>query len=335
MLLFLKILIVGVILYFISKNIALVDSADAILSVSWPGVALAMAFLIVQQFIVAFRLMVVAPMFGGAVRLWPSIRISLESLFFSQTFVSFIGGDMARVLGLRAYGGLDIKNATSAVLLDRLAGVISNHLLVLVFLPLLYMLLDSTAMRMSLLLFVGGVTALLVLVALFGLLPLAGPSGIPRPRWLRRVEQAYRVFLEMATLMRFARSHPQRFLSLLLLGGAVNSLNVLAIMALLWALDAPVSLLEAFTIVPVVLEMAMLPISLAGWGVREGMMVVGFGTVGVAGHSALASSVLFGLLSIVLGLTGMLSWLGSARRRGVRAPSNAATVGEPGPSGPA
>lgn len=54
----------------------------------------------------------------------------------------------------------------------------------------------------------------------------------------------------------------------------------------------------------------MIPISIAGWGVREGAMVVGLGLVGVSSSTALSVSLLFGGVLVVVGLLGGLIWEG-------------------------
>jgi uncharacterized membrane protein YbhN (UPF0104 family) len=66
----------------------------------------------------------------------------------------------------------------------------------------------------------------------------------------------------------------------------------------------------------------MAPISFAGWGVREGAMIVGLGLAGIAAADALAVSVAFGLLQVVLGVPGGVLWLArrSAGRAGVGGP---------------
>jgi len=58
-----------------------------------------------------------------------------------------------------------------------------------------------------------------------------------------------------------------------------------------------------------VLLLSLLPISIAGWGVREGAMIACLGLVGVDAASAFAVSALFGLTSVVVGLPGGLVWL--------------------------
>jgi glycosyltransferase 2 family protein len=49
----------------------------------------------------------------------------------------------------------------------------------------------------------------------------------------------------------------------------------------------------------------LLPLSVGGWGLREGAVVALFGFVGVPSHSALAFSVLFGFAGIAASLPAL------------------------------
>ena len=62
-------------------------------------------------------------------------------------------------------------------------------------------------------------------------------------------------------------------------------------------------------IVPPVTLIQLVPVSLAGWGVREVALVVALGSFGVPAEAALATSVLLGLCLILVGLPGGLIWL--------------------------
>jgi glycosyltransferase 2 family protein len=64
---------------------------------------------------------------------------------------------------------------------------------------------------------------------------------------------------------------------------------------------------------PAIMEIASLPISLAGWGVREGAAVVAFGALGLPAEQALGASLAFGLLLAAVSMIGGVLWL---RRRG-------------------
>jgi uncharacterized membrane protein YbhN (UPF0104 family) len=59
---------------------------------------------------------------------------------------------------------------------------------------------------------------------------------------------------------------------------------------------------------------AAIPVSIAGWGVREGAMVTAFTFAGLPNHDALAISALFGAGSFVVGAVGGLIWILSGER---------------------
>jgi hypothetical protein len=62
-------------------------------------------------------------------------------------------------------------------------------------------------------------------------------------------------------------------------------------------------------IVPPVTLIQLVPVSLAGWGVRELGFVVVLAGFGIPAEPALAASLLIGLCMIVVGLPGGLLWL--------------------------
>lgn len=63
-----------------------------------------------------------------------------------------------------------------------------------------------------------------------------------------------------------------------------------------------------FVIWPVTSVLLMVPISLAGWGVRESLLVFYFGYQGMAAESALALSLLCGVSTLLASLPGGLIW---------------------------
>jgi glycosyltransferase 2 family protein len=62
-------------------------------------------------------------------------------------------------------------------------------------------------------------------------------------------------------------------------------------------------------LVPAIMEIAMLPISLAGWGVREGAAIVAFGALGLPADQALGASIAFGLIVAAVSMLGGVLWL--------------------------
>jgi len=78
---------------------------------------------------------------------------------------------------------------------------------------------------------------------------------------------------------------------------------------------------DAFTLVPSALLIAMVPITLAGWGIREMVFIEAFSIVGVAPGDALALSLLYGLVFSITGLLGGAVWFAERRLERQRARS--------------
>jgi hypothetical protein len=105
-----------------------------------------------------------------------------------------------------------------------------------------------------------------------------------------------------------------RSVLVVVLAVAVQLLNVAAMQWCANGMRVDLGLTAAAVIVPAVMLVSIAPISFAGWGVREGAMIVGLGLTGIAAADALAVSVAFGLLQVLLGVPGGALWL--ARRGG-------------------
>jgi uncharacterized membrane protein YbhN (UPF0104 family) len=95
----------------------------------------------------------------------------------------------------------------------------------------------------------------------------------------------------------------------LMLAIATQLLNILVFWLLGQSLGLPTSLQQWFIVAPTVLLVSMLPISIGGWGVREGAMVVALHPFGISAEDALLPSVLFGLCAVVATLPGGILWV--------------------------
>jgi glycosyltransferase 2 family protein len=101
-------------------------------------------------------------------------------------------------------------------------------------------------------------------------------------------------------------------LAALSLAGHLNTVVTAWIIAN--ALGLGITLADCLVLVPVITLAATLPISLGGWGVREGVAISLFGLVGVSSPSALALSILLGLAAILVALPGSILWSMRERR---------------------
>jgi hypothetical protein len=95
----------------------------------------------------------------------------------------------------------------------------------------------------------------------------------------------------------------------------VHVLTVVAAWCVVRSIAAPVLFGQVFQLVPPVILITMLPISIAGWGVREATMGLAFGYAGLATAEGVNVSLLVGGVSFIVGAFGGLVWILSAEKR--------------------
>ncbi len=221
----------------------------------------------------------------------------------SQVLPSSIGGDAVRVLVLKRCG-VALAEGMMSVLLDRVAGLLG--LLGLVLFGLLLGGVPKGAEDAAL---AAGVAAGLAVLGV-----LLAPWIAARPAVGRL---ATRLGLERtlqagAALMR----DPAGALDLLALSVLPHALNVAMAWCAAQALGLAIGWEPLMLAVPLALLVMTLPVSVAGWGVREAVLVFVLGRSGVAAHDALAVSVTWGALLLALGLlVAPPSFMWLARRR--------------------
>jgi uncharacterized membrane protein YbhN (UPF0104 family) len=266
--------------------------------------ALAMAFLAlnVGQAAAALRLRYTLARLGRRTEFWPVFRAHFIGLWFNQALPTGIGGDVAKVLTLRARG--DLLRYARAVLLTRIVGLVA--------------------------LLVSGV----LLTPFYGILtarhkPLYAVAAASSAALV-----AFAVILRVAASRRLARSlpRPARFLILLardlrrfstgrvLWEQIATSAVIVVSIAFCFGLIAQslgheLPLWTCLVVVPPVIVSMHLPMSYAGWGTREVGAVVILPLAGVPAATALTISLLYGVLLLGSGLIGLALWFVSGARR--------------------
>lgn len=288
----------GLIYWFVLPGIEVETFGDRIGRLS-PGFLLVAGALVFFQnaIVVTWRWERVVAAIDAALPSWRLLKITIISLFFNQVLPSTIGGDGMRVWLLRAMGR-PVGLAFRSVLIDRLVGFFG--LLLLGFAGSLYL---TTRLEQS------GPVQVVALISLAGLALIAlAPVLTGAMAWLpsERLRRAFESLAREVNLL--ARNRPR--LARLVAVSIVGQLALAgAVFCLARDLEVPLDLLGACAIVPGVMVAAALPISIAGWGVREASMVVGLGLLGVGQSEAAIISVGFGLLVLFCGLVGGLVWL--------------------------
>jgi uncharacterized protein (TIRG00374 family) len=272
------------------------------------GILVALVLVVLQMLIAAVRLSLILRLYRYDLALKEAFRITLESLFFAQTFISFLGSDSARIWRIHKKGA-PLSEAAAAITLDRLVGIIVNHACLLASLPFAFSVIADQRVRLGLLLLAlvgaGGVALIIALAAL------RGRTGLSE-RLMGRLKSTSIVpmLLEMASVGKYLIKPSSELLGATIMSIAIVVLNCAIFFAILcaWGISA-LTAFECAVLVPAILEIAMLPISIAGWGIREGVIIFAFGTLGVPASIAFGASLVYALLLLGIGLIGGVIWL--------------------------
>jgi uncharacterized membrane protein YbhN (UPF0104 family) len=240
-----------------------------------------------------------------------TLQINFIAAFFNQVLPSTVGGDGMRIW-FAARRGAGWANATYSVLLDRIFGVFVLALVVAACLPWTLQLIREPAPRIVLLVLACGAIAGPLIVLL---------TGTHFDRWLRRWTVTRHVAAAAEAAARTCRS----LRSAAIVIGCSIVIHLLTISAA-WccakAVAAPVGFAHVLFLMPPVLLIATVPISIAGWGVRESSMIAAFAYAGLPESDGLTLSVLFGAASFAIGIIGGIVWISSEFRTRTFDPAN-------------
>jgi len=272
-------------------------------NLGWQSMAACIALLLSLSVIQASRWHAILGAMGARIRYRAAWTMVLLGFFFSQLLPTSIGGDVARVWKLRQ-AGVPLARALNSVLLDRVTALIAAVLITLAGASLLFSLFPGAAVRYlvfgAIAAIAGALGALLLAARVAAVRQLLDRVPIARLATILKgvVDDAASVLLDSRTL--------STTLALsLFIHVAVSS----AVWLIATDIGAQVDFLACAVLVPLVVLVSMLPVSIAGWGVREGAMVVALGSVGVDRATALTTSVAFGLALAATGIPGGLIWL--------------------------
>jgi glycosyltransferase 2 family protein len=270
------------------------------LDLRWMTFALFM--LCCQMPLLALRWREIIEICGAKLQLATALSYSLIGQFFNQVLPSTVGGDSVRIW-LLARGGAGWPTAIYSVLIDRVVGVSILAVLVVVCLPWTFNIIHDPIARAALTLIgFGALVGVLVFLAL----------GVKRLRVMERWWLTHHLATVSRVAWRLCRS---------ITGARVAALSFvihLTTAMVAWgaamAAHAAIDFVHVLFMVLPVMLIATLPVSIAGWGVRESVMVLAFSYAGLAESDGLIVSILFGVGNLVVGAIGGIVWVASGYR---------------------
>ncbi len=314
-----KLLLSIAVLVYIARGLDLQQLRSHLVSVDPFLFVLALTLIFFQTFVLNGRWELIMRALGVSLDWLAGWRILMISLWFNQVLPSSVGGDAVRIWLLRQRG-VHWPEAVKGVAADRFTALIGLIVLMVAGLPFL----TSRVFNPAAILAIGGLT-------------LAGVAGTTILLTLDRLPKRLVAHPAIASFVRFGAL--VRFLLLqsksraLLFGSAllIHLVTAAACYALARGVGAQLSVTDAGVLIPPVVLLTAVPISISGWGVREGAMVACLGLAGVPSEQALSVSLLLGAISVIIGLVGGVIWLASPER-GSYSADNAAKAAAEAPS---
>jgi uncharacterized membrane protein YbhN (UPF0104 family) len=265
-------------------------------------VLLALVLLLIQNDFATRRWTTVLRAFTDPPSHLRMLRIQYMSLFTQVFLPSSVGGAAVRV-GVLVRSGYPFGISLNSVLLDRLVALGGLVLLAVVFLPAVASSLSVGDNKGTLIALAAAAAAVLAAgIGAFWWRPLSYWLGLLKRTPLRGVADSLET--AMPELIR-----PRRIATALAYSLYGQFAAMVSVFVLASGKQLGVNLLDCILVMPPVMLLSALPISIAGWGVREGAMVVAFGLLGVAPESAIVLSVQFAIIGHLATTPGAIAWL--------------------------
>lgn len=257
----------------------------------WRWLLLALLVVQLQVVLSALRWRMTATRLGQSLKRRRAIAEYYLATVANLTMPGGVTGDAARVFRNRQSSTLSIS--LQAVMLERMAGQIALMVIALV------------GWLLGLALFPGNFSvfawrAMIACGSILSLLILGSWLTIRfAPKQLAQPVQAFRSALVIVWL----QEHQWLFQGLISLAIAATYLVVFWCCS--YAVQTPLSVIQAISIVPLVLLSMMIPLSVGGWGIRESAAAVLWPVVSLTAEAGIATSILYALVSLLACLPGL------------------------------
>jgi hypothetical protein len=225
------------------------------------------------------------------------MRINFAAMFSNQVLPSSIGGDVVKT-ALATKEGLALGRAIRTVLLDRMTGLISLIFLI----AATYGVIESYfpkewALKGS----------QLIVVPILGALLITLYNGAKISKFLEKFEYLkwIRTFLYEASVLFGVGWTALYTISISII---IHSIGALCVWILALNLGLNINYTVVLAFLPLISLAQLVPVSIAGWGVREGTLVSLFALMGLDPSISLVVSVIWGGSIVLAAIFSGLIW---------------------------
>ncbi|WP_017316200.1 lysylphosphatidylglycerol synthase transmembrane domain-containing protein [Mastigocladopsis repens] len=267
---------------------------------SFPFIIFALLFYTGCQYLSCWRWQIVLNSSGHSAPMSSLVSSYFAGMFLNIFLPGALGGDVYRVYRVAKHTK-DSEVAVVSVFLERFTGLAALSALALIGLPPAFKLVGRWDIILLFLTCVASLVGAVLLISSPKLLIWAEP-------WLEklRLSKVATRFAKIQILLRKFAQHRQA----LALSMGLSMLLQLAIVyyhyLVAQQLKIPISYLQLLVFIPIIVVVTLLPISLGGLGLKEGLWVYLFNRIGLTAEQALLLSLTITALSWLLSLPGLV-----------------------------
>lgn len=300
----LRLAITAAILWWLSSRIDMRAAAAAVAAVSLPHLALVLALVALDRAVMIWRWLLLLRAADVPVSGADAARLFLVSSFVGSFLPAGVGGDAARAWGLSQITAR-LGDALASVVVDRVLGVLALAAMGAVGLAV-----SASGNATGRVIAAVSVVGLACIAAFWGdgLLRYAVPSHRHDGPLARRL-------IRLADAVARYRAHRGTLAAVMAWSLGVQLLRIIQAYVLGVGLGMHVPFSYYLLFMPLGLLMLLLPISVSGFGVPQGVIVWLLRPVGVPDALSFALSTLIVLTGLAGNLPGLLLWLRPPRPR--------------------
>jgi uncharacterized membrane protein YbhN (UPF0104 family) len=287
-----------IVLLFLVRLVGAAPFRDGLRAITWPAVAAAVTLTALTTACSAWRWRIVARALGVDIGLPGAVCAYYRSLFLNSVLVGGVLGDVHRGVTHGRRTG-DVARGLRAVAWERLCGQVVQALLTVVVLLIL-----PSPVRPALPYLLAGVAGVAICAALV-------VRGAARGRRSRLARTARAVSEDLRSALLAREVWPQVTLASVLVVAGHTAVFVIA--ARTAGCTAPLG--ELIALLLVVQTAVVIPLSIGGYGLREGAAAWAFAAAGLGAATGVTVTILYAVLMLIAVSPGAGLLLGDAVRR--------------------
>jgi len=294
-----KLLITIAIFYFLFQHIDFNELFGILYKSHGGWILVALIMQLGSTYLAAYRWFKISQLLVFKEKLSFYVQSYFKGSFFNQALPSSIGGDAVRMLDLTSKG-YDKKDAFYGVFVDRVVGLVGLLVLNLIASIIFY----GT--------FADDFSQLIIFITLSGIIGFSLLFQLHRLTFLANYK-FLNLFVRLANRLNSLYASRALLVKHIAISVIVHFFSVLTMYGLSLSLSLHIDFQTLLIAIPPVFLLTIVPISLAGWGIREGAMVGILMLVGADQTKVLAMSILYGILLIISALPGSYFWIKSKK----------------------